>query len=130
MHFHVRLNFYVRHISQNKNDHLSFFKCTRTVFYPAISLKSLSLWNCTRVGNNYYLTSDLRLLCSGPSYTAASAFNAIFLLVFVIGWPAFMLWYDSDFYWSLQCILYIFNLIHLFFEFMSGICGVSETTLS
>jgi hypothetical protein len=34
-----------------------------SVFFPAISLKSLSLWNCTQVGNESYLTSDLSVPC-------------------------------------------------------------------
>ncbi len=68
-----------------------------TVFYPVFSLKSLSLWNCTKIGSAHYLTEDLRLLCSGPQYSLASAVNIIFVLFVVMGWPAFLVWYEFNF---------------------------------
>ena len=67
------------------------FSC-RTVFYPAISLKSLILWNCTRVGEVSYITDDLSLPCEGAAYTRASAFNVVFVVGVVIGWPSFLIW--------------------------------------
>jgi hypothetical protein len=59
----------------------------------AISLKSLSLWNCRTVGDQRYLVQDYSVLCSGPTYVATSVFNALFTIVVTIGWPAFLLWY-------------------------------------
>ncbi len=46
-----------------------------TIMYPAVALKSLSLWNCFAVGDHYYLVTDLSLVCEGPTYRAASYFN-------------------------------------------------------
>ena len=66
----------------------------QTIFYPAISLQALSLWNCQLVGHMSYLTSDLSVPCSGARYTTASTFNAAFVLCVVIGWPCFILWCD------------------------------------
>jgi hypothetical protein len=78
----------------------------------AISLKSLSLWNCTKVGDVYYLTNDLRLKCTGSAYVAASVFNVLFVLVVVFGWPAFLIWFDFKFF----LLLRIFHITqwHLF----------------
>ncbi len=60
-------------------------------FVSAISLKSLSLWNCTRVGPHSYLTNDLSVLCEGPKYKLASAVNVFFCLVIVVGYsPPFI----------------------------------------
>ena len=67
--------------------------CVQTLFYPAISLKALSLWNCTAVGAHSYLTDDLSVPCSGPRYASASTFNAGFTIGVVVGWPSFILWY-------------------------------------
>ncbi len=61
-----------------------------TIFYPAISSKSLSLWNCTAVGGQYFLTSDFSVLCQGPYYNRASIFNIVFVLGVVLGWPLFL----------------------------------------
>jgi hypothetical protein len=47
-----------------------------------------------KVGSDLYLISDLRLRCAGPTYNTASAFNILFVLVFVVGWPAFLVWCD------------------------------------
>ena len=58
--------------------------------YPAISLKSLSLWNCQRVGDHLYMVVDFTLLCEGNTYLAYSIVNAIFVAVFVVGWPLFL----------------------------------------
>jgi hypothetical protein len=45
------------------------------------------------VGEESYLVEDLSLPCSGPAYRAASAFNAMFVLLVVCGWPCFLVWY-------------------------------------
>jgi hypothetical protein len=45
-----------------------------------------------KVGSDFYLIGDLRLRCAGPTYNTASAFNILFVLVFVVGWPAFLVW--------------------------------------
>jgi hypothetical protein len=67
------------------------------VFYPAISLRSLSLWNCISVGNlGLYLVDDLSVKCSGPDYQLASVFNAIFVVGVVAGWPAFLVCFECD----------------------------------
>ena len=66
---------------------------SQTVFYPAISLKALSLWNCTPVGTVSYLTVDLSLTCAGSQYVNATIFNIFFVVGVVVGWPAFLIWY-------------------------------------
>ena len=65
----------------------------QTIFYPAISLKSLSLWNCTTVGATRFLTADLSVPCAGEAYTTATVFNILFVVGVVVGWPAFLVWY-------------------------------------
>ena len=70
-----------------------FLIILQTVFYPAISLKSLSLWNCTQVGDDLFLTADVSLRCSGSQYTSATVFNIMFVVGVVVGWPAFLIWY-------------------------------------
>ena len=64
-----------------------------TVMYPALSLKSLALWNCTRVGDTLYLVEDLSIECEGEVYWRASFFNMVFVLLVVFGWPLFIVWY-------------------------------------
>ena len=60
-----------------------------TVAYPIISLVSLSLWNCTRVGDVFFLTADLTIQCNGTQYLSVALANIIFVLLFVFGWPVF-----------------------------------------
>ena len=57
----------------------------RTLMYPAIALKSLSLWNCVTVGPASYLNDDLSLSCAGSTYVAYSAFNVVFVTAVVLG---------------------------------------------
>ncbi len=64
-----------------------------TIFYPAVSLRSLSLWNCKTIGSESYLVQDLSLACSGDAYRLASIFNACFAVVVIVGWPMFLVWY-------------------------------------
>ena len=59
---------------------------------PAISLKSLSLWNCEKVGTSRYLINDFSLECNGAYYTATSVFNVLFTIGIVVGWPGFLLY--------------------------------------
>ena len=66
---------------------------SQTIFYPAISLKSLSLWNCTTVDTARFLTADLSVPCAGEAYTTATVFNTLFVVGVVVGWPAFLVWY-------------------------------------
>ncbi len=56
-----------------------------TLMYPAIALKSLSLWNCVAVGPVSYITDDLSLSCAGSTYVAYSAFNVVFVIGVVLG---------------------------------------------
>ena len=63
------------------------------MFVCVLSLKSLSLWNCTTVGATSYLTADLSVPCSGGAYSSATAFNVLFVVGVVVGWPAFLVWY-------------------------------------
>ena len=58
-----------------------------------VSLKSLSLWNCTTVGTASYLTADLSVPCAGGQYLTATMFNVIFVVGVVVGWPVFLVWY-------------------------------------
>jgi len=66
---------------------------SQTIFYPAISLKSLSIWNCTTVDTARFLTADLSVPCTGDAYTTATVFNILFVVGVVVGWPAFLVWY-------------------------------------
>jgi hypothetical protein len=63
------------------------------ILYPAIALKSLSLWNCQQIGDTYYLVLDVSLECAGTRYNRAKIFNILFVLVVVVGWPSFLVWY-------------------------------------
>jgi hypothetical protein len=46
-----------------------------------------------RVGEVSYLVEDLSVPCEGPAYQLASAFNVLFVLAVVVGWPCFLVWY-------------------------------------
>jgi hypothetical protein len=63
------------------------------VLYPAITLKSLSLWNCQTIGDTEYLVLDVSQRCDGDRYARASLFNVFFVVVVVVGWPAFLIVY-------------------------------------
>jgi hypothetical protein len=45
------------------------------------------------VGERSYLAVDMTVSCDGSTYQTASFFNAFFVAVVVVGWPAFMLFY-------------------------------------
>ena len=61
--------------------------------FLCFSLKALSLWNCTTVGPTLFLTADLSLTCAGAPYLTATAFNIVFVVGIVVGWPVFLVWY-------------------------------------
>ncbi len=63
------------------------------IFYPAIALQSLSLWNCVTVGDKSFLAVDLSVVCEGPTYQFASSYNVVFVIGVVVGWPAFLIFY-------------------------------------
>eukprot|EP00455_Lapot_gusevi_P034489 TRINITY_DN3801_c0_g1_i13.p1 TRINITY_DN3801_c0_g1~~TRINITY_DN3801_c0_g1_i13.p1 ORF type:complete len:675 (+),score=72.70 TRINITY_DN3801_c0_g1_i13:245-2026(+) len=63
------------------------------IIYPAVSIKSLQLFNCVSIEGQYYLDADYQIVCSGPLYTRYALFNAFFILMVPIGWPVFLLWY-------------------------------------
>ncbi len=45
------------------------------------------------MSSSKFLTYDLSLRCDGDEYRRMSAFNVIFVIGVVIGWPAFLVWY-------------------------------------
>jgi hypothetical protein len=63
------------------------FKCF--FWAAAISLMSLSIWNCVSVGEHLYMVNDLTLMCEGPEYRTASILNILFVVVVVIGYFVF-----------------------------------------
>ena len=63
------------------------------IITTAISLKSLSVFNCVKVGSVYFLVSDLSIPCSGIAYDAAFYFNIVFAVTVVLGWPLFLIFY-------------------------------------
>jgi hypothetical protein len=61
--------------------------------YPTVSLKALSLWSCTTVGNKSWMTEDFSIQCYVGQWTIFSVFNAVFVAFFVVGWPAWLVFY-------------------------------------
>ncbi len=45
------------------------------------------------MGSTAYLVQDLSLPCEGSRYTAATIVNVVYVVVVVLGWPAFLVWY-------------------------------------
>ncbi len=45
------------------------------------------------MGTKSYLVQDLSLVCGGPAYDRASAFNVFFVVTVIAGWPLFLVWY-------------------------------------
>jgi hypothetical protein len=72
---------------------IGFFVDFSEFVFPAISLKSLSLWNCATVGGKHYLVQDYSLQCTGAGYVATSVFNGMFVVGVVLGWPLWLIYY-------------------------------------
>ena len=73
---------------------IRFTTLVLSLIYPALCLKSLSLWNCVKLGSNYYLVADYSIRCElKGDYLFFTIINICFVVIFIIGWPSFLAYY-------------------------------------
>ena len=64
-----------------------------TICYPGISVKLFRVFRCIRVGDDWWLTSDMRLQCFTTQWGAYAVLAIVMLVVYTVGLPLGMaLW--------------------------------------
>lgn len=61
------------------------------VIYPFVSSTILSIFNCQEIVGFYYLRADFRLHCFDDKWNTYAAFSPIFILLYPVGIPIFVL---------------------------------------
>ena len=66
--------------------------CYMSLFaYPLVSVKVVGLWGCHQVNGEYYLREDYSLTCYDAKWQSMAVYASFFLVIYVIGLPAFIL---------------------------------------
>jgi hypothetical protein len=55
--------------------------------YPGISFKTLSLFRCSKIDGNWYLTADMRLRCYDAQWFGIAGYAAVMTVVYILGLP-------------------------------------------